>query len=658
MRKILKGVFTAVISFALTLLTVVAGIFPATISVQAEEKITYEQTNVMDDLKGSTINGKEFSLVDYNFNAYKETQMISFVEYCYSFYQNMQDNYGLYVYVYNPKGIDFSSNSPLNKIQMAYGLDASQGYVKYSLQFLNCSMEPNYEGLFYKFKVVLTGAQKQELLRNLNSTDRVYRVSGIELIEQGELNATEYSISTIYHFSGYAAGYGSDPTAGNTLECNSEQGEVLTLNVHPTVYRPEGLNGKNEYTQDSLHSVYFAIPNDVIARYGGMTAVHAQWLNAVLAPALVTGNEDVYNEIKQYLGQYMYGGDYWYWSDKDKNNDMPYELIASRRMGAVENTELSMPRWAYNANEIYRGGFDDPPTRYINYLYMLFYTGGGTDSADSYTVSSETIMQVLKESADKYGGYLVNGKYSSKMFDSFDTEFTEVNIRADETYELTNTIIDRNWWDRIWGSKGKVTTTTFDNIPAIYAVQESDMSGTPEEICQRLYISKADYTDFKYFYNSNKNLCTVYLFRYQSSDYIAMEAGAWKTDHGSFWEGDGIIKTYKPERIDTNNYFFQETVNLDFDIIDITFSNGSVDTVIPVVSNPIDVIPDATPPVLTISDKGPNWLLIIAALIALIILIISLPSWLPLIIKWILRFITLPFRLLGKLFGGGKDRKE
>ena len=68
-----------------------AGIFPATISVSAEESVaTYEQTNVMDDLKGSVINGKEFSLTDYNFDAFKETKVLSFVEYCYSFYQNMQ----------------------------------------------------------------------------------------------------------------------------------------------------------------------------------------------------------------------------------------------------------------------------------------------------------------------------------------------------------------------------------------------------------------------------------------------------------------------------------------------------------------------------------------------------------------------------------------
>ena len=100
------------------------------------------------------VNGKEFSLTDYNFDAFKETKVLSFVEYCYSFYQNMQDNYGLYVYVYNPKGLKFVENSSLNQIQMAYGLQANQSYVKYPLLYLNSSTETNYEGLFYKFKVV------------------------------------------------------------------------------------------------------------------------------------------------------------------------------------------------------------------------------------------------------------------------------------------------------------------------------------------------------------------------------------------------------------------------------------------------------------------------------------------------------------------------
>ncbi len=640
MRKIFKHIFTAVISFALTLLTVVAGMFPATIAVSAEETITYEQTNVMDDLKGSTINGKEFSLTDYNFDAFKETQMISFVEYCYSFYQNMQDNYGLYVYVYNPKGLKFSVNSPLNKIQMAYGLDSNQSYVKYSLQFLNCSTEMNYEGLFYKFKVVLTGTQKQELLRNLNSTDRVYRVSGIELIEQGKLSATEYSISTIYHFSGYAAGYGSDPTAGNTLACNSEQGEVLTLNVHPTVYRPDGTNGKNDYTQDSLHSVYFAVPNDIINKYGKMSAVHAMWRDAVLKPALVTGNSSAYNAILPFLG-------------KDigvETDDLDYGYLGAYFSGVNSTTgamhSVTKSGFSYNRKhnptyDLYGG--------VIKTLYMMFQSAEKIDSADGHTVSSEEIIEKLMESKDKYGGALVNGKYSSKVFESVAEDFTDVNIKADEQYSLTSETISYKWWDLLFKTGGSTVTTSFDGIQAIYPVKASDMEGTAEEVANRLYIAKSDYADFQEYYNVNKNLCTVYLFRYQVSDYMAQEATLF--ERGSFLG----METW--EKVDTNAYFFQETVNLDFDIIDVTFSNGSVETVIPVVSNPIDVIPDATPPVLTLSDKEPNWWLIIAAVVLVILVIIFFPQILKLLVKAVVWVVMLPFKLIGKLFKKG-DKEE
>ena len=58
MRKIFKRILGAVISFALAVIGTVAGVFPATLSVQADTvTLTYEQTNVMDDLKLSTING-------------------------------------------------------------------------------------------------------------------------------------------------------------------------------------------------------------------------------------------------------------------------------------------------------------------------------------------------------------------------------------------------------------------------------------------------------------------------------------------------------------------------------------------------------------------------------------------------------------------------
>ena len=70
--------------------------------------------------------------------------MLSLVEYCYSFYPEKQDNYGLYVYVYNPKGLKFDTGSSLNTIQLAYGESTSTNYAKYPLKYLNCSTETNY----------------------------------------------------------------------------------------------------------------------------------------------------------------------------------------------------------------------------------------------------------------------------------------------------------------------------------------------------------------------------------------------------------------------------------------------------------------------------------------------------------------------------------
>ena len=652
MTRIVKRIYYAILSFILSFLVVV-GVSPATFSTSAEEtpKSVYEQTNVLDDLKKATINNQAFDLSTYNFDEKKETKVLSFVEYCYSFYTGKQDNYGLYIYVYNPKGLKFNKYSPLNTIQFAINSETAMNFTKYNLKYLNSSTETNYEGLFYKFKVDLTDAQTKKILTTVNSTERIYRVSGIELVTSGDVNATEYTVATTYKYSGYAAGYGSNESAKSTLVCNTEETEVLTLDVHATQYRPSGTNGKNEYTQDSLHSVYFAVPNEIINRYGAMSAVHATWLDAVLKPALVTGNQTAYEAIKPLLGKsiknlstfsYMYLGAYAYQTNGE---------AGSLYLGGYTY---------YNEEPLMRN--DDVLNYYygkdIDTLYSLYYAGGGTDSADHYTLSSEEILANLKASASKYGGVLVNGKYSKYMFESVAEEWTDVNIKADETFSLTDEIIDKSWWDKFWGLKGEVTTNTFDGIKAIYAVKDSDLSGSAAEVAKRLYISEADYAEFSNFYNANKAENTVYLFRYQVSDYIAQEATLLKENTSIF--GDSFKK------VDTNAYFFQQTVNLDFDIIDVTFSNGEKDTVIPVVSNPIDVVPDVTPPVYTTTDEeGMDWLKLLKITIALILIVVMLifawPLVKPLFVligKGIAWLITAPFKAIGQAIKKRKERKE
>ena len=247
-------------------------------------------------------------------------------------------------------------------------------------------------------------------------------------------------------------------------------------------------------------------------------------------------------------------------------------------------------------------------------------------------------------------------KYSRCMFESVEEKFTEVNIRAEETYSLTEQKIDKAWWNGLFGidRPDKITTTVFDNIQAIYAVQDSDLIGTKAEVAKRLYISEGDYEDFKTYYNANKNVCTVYLFRYQTSDYIAQEATLYE-----YYPDGSIFTTGKGwQKCDTNAYFFQQTVNLDFDIIDVTFSNGIEETIIPVASNPTDIIPDATPPIFTQSDMGNVWLKIIIGLLLLIVVVIVF--W-P-VIKYLLRgavwLISLPFKSIKVLIKESQEESK
>ena len=87
-------------------------------------ELNYDKTSVMDDLTSSTVNGQPFDVKDYPYDEDSQAQIVNFVEYCYSYKGNMQSNYGLYVYVYNPQGLNISTNSKGNKIQKAVPYDS------------------------------------------------------------------------------------------------------------------------------------------------------------------------------------------------------------------------------------------------------------------------------------------------------------------------------------------------------------------------------------------------------------------------------------------------------------------------------------------------------------------------------------------------------
>ena len=644
----LRNIIKQVIAFLLVLLVcigvVMGGQGNLSASAASEIQTAFEESNVLDDLTGGTVGGKKFSLADYPHNSDGKPQIISFTEFCYSYYAEKQGNFGLYVYVYNPQDIAFDTQTSRNQIQLTYGSKTS--YSKYPLIFCNYSTQVGYEGRFFKFRVQLAESEKEDILQTVKPDARVYKVSGIELSYKGQV--TDYPCAQSYTYTGFAEGYGSELATSDTLSCRVNGFEkYLTLNVHSTYYRPEGTNGKNDYTQDSLHSVYFAIPRSVVSEYGKMTAVHATWLDATLAPVLVTGSKEAYDAISPYLGQSI--GTNTEGLEHAYAGSANYTVTSWAGVTALYGWDcaytFNLPRdWSTIG-----GAVSNKTAREVSPLYWLAYAGEGTDSADGYVLSSEEIEERLKEYTQKYGGTLVNDRYSRVLFDTVADSFTEVNIQADEEYSLTNEVLGSSWWDKLWGI---TYPSTFDGIKAIYEVTESDFKSDEKATCDGLFIAERDYAEFKEFYDANKAENVVYLFRYQVTNYIASEAKHFVPETG-LGEMGGAWKSE-----DSNAFFMQETVNLDFDIIDVTCTKDDVQTVLPVISSPIDNIPDGTPPVHTTSDKGLSWWQILLAVLALILVVILLFKFAPVFVFAVGKVIALPFKAISSASKKAKERRK
>ena len=616
----------------------------------------YENTNVLDNLDGAIIGGKAFDIADYPHNDEGRPQVISLVEFCYSYYADKQGDFGLYVYVYNPQDIAFDMATDRNKVQLTYG--NKQSYSKYTLDFLNYSEKAGYEGRFYKFKVRLSDSERKDILDMVNDDGRVYKISGIELSYKGTV--TEYPCGQTYTYSGYAEGYGSELAAGDTLSCTVDGfDKYLTLDVHSTYYRPEGTNGE-AYERDTLHSVYFSVPNEIIAEYGEMTAVHATWLNARTSPIFVTGNKDVYNAVHPYVGQTVDGGDFTY--AKDDNSPIPYALIASKYIESAgwNNASYSLSYMSYNANRTYTKSDTD-----LNELYYCFLADNG--DADSYTLPAETLVGnkakgvkgYFESYTEEHGGELINDRFSKGLFESVASTFTDITISKDDTFELTDEVISQSLWQKFVGGGYNVSGTNTYTVSAIRKVESNDFQSTAAAACEELYIDESDYDEFRdYFDKATANNETVYLFRYYQSDYTCYEVAEFQRGEGT-WTLLGTQFGY--EFVDSNAYLMQMWVQLDFDIIDLTFTKNGVDTIIPVVMSPMDIAADGDAPVIT-TKNNLKWWQILLAVLALILIIWLLFKFAPAIVYAVGKVIALPFKAIGALFKNkpkkSKENKE
>lgn len=673
--KIHEYLMTMLVVVCIFVGTAVGGRYIPIAYAESDEDIQtrYEQTNVMSNLKGSTIGGKAFDIADYPHSETGKPQVISLVEFCYSYYKDKQSDYGLYVYVYNPRDTAIDISTDRNKIQLTYGDKAE--YEKYALEFLNYSKDVGAEGRFWKYKVKLSTAERADVLKTLKPDGRIYKVSGIELSVKGEV--TEYPCAQEYTYKGYAEGYGSELADSDTLSCTVDGlDKYLSLDVKSTYWRPNGTH-EDKITRDTLHSVYFSVPDEITAEYGEMTGVHATWLNAYTKPIFVTGNKDIYLQAEKVIGKEILGGDL----DNYEDNAFGYSLLALDAPNPT-STELwrnySGLHYGYNVFEMQSKHTVGGDMHYVHHnikklmptLDYLFYAENG--DADTYTLPAEKLIGDKDKGiagwfetyTEKYGGELVNDRYSKNLFEKTDDEFTDVNIRATDGYKLQDKIYSYDFWDILFG-KHLQQENSYE-MQAIQKVTVKDISETADEaiFCDKFYIEDSDYDEFvNYVRASAAKNETTYLFRYYQSEYVSAEvteARRYYHDKAAFercmFHSDCSFGHGYYDEIDTNAYFAQMWVQLDFDIIDLTFTKDDVITVIPVIMSPMDIVADADSPVYTTPvHEGLYWWQILLVVLILIALFILLVKFAPGVIVMAGKVLVLPFKGIGLIYKSIRD---
>ena len=651
MKKILNVHFQRILSLFVLCVLCVAMFMggqmtaPVAYADTAIGDVQMDSSNVMDDLQNSTIDGVPFDITDYAFDENQPTQVFMLAEYCYSFYKNLRGNFGLYLYVWNPQGLSFNLTSTQNVLEMSYGGEdgTESGYNWYPLFYLNRCEITNYEGLFYKFEVYLTGEQKTTMLDTLNSSERTYHISGIELLLAGETSVHDEEVNQLYTYSGYSAGYGSNPDADGTLSYERTNGQVFVIeddDLHQTFYRPVGTISGTYFSQDTLHTVYFSIPNEMVEKFGRLALIRVRWLEALLNPVLITGNEDIFNALQSYIGTEM--GAY-------EESGFEYGLL-----GGYKEETTTMGGFTFvdrTAEVAYNPWYDylNSVEKEVNRLCLAFFSGNETDSADSYTVGGEGLLDKMLEYS-RNDTDLVLDKYSRELFSSVADDYTVVDVPAEKEYSLTSEKVSQTFWEKLFGTSHTEFSDTFDGIQAIYPVSEKDFGKTKEQTCQNLYIDVNDYGEFLSVYESAKEAKeTVYLFRFDQSKYNAWEVTQGKWERKTMWvpnQGAGGGTWQSVPRLsdtDTNAYFAEETVYLGLDLIHMEWDDGGKRVIIPIVSSPIDVAADLTDPVYTTSDAtAPAWwayvILVVGEVLILWLLQIllhklcGLPTWVMIIL--------------------------
>ncbi len=624
-----------------------------------EDENKFDSSYVLDDLKSSTGENQRFDMENYPVNLdAKGPSVINFVEYCYSYRANQFNNYGLYIYLYNPTQLNIEDNLA-NRVQIATKYDSDGSvleYKKFYLKLCNYSVDSGMRYLFYKFRVSDPSGIIFDRVKNTQSK-RVYDVSGFEVKIADDNLTTEYNVGGSYSFSGYSKGYGED-TEVNTLTSEQKELETIELDVEQTHYRTYK-GEKGFITQENqISSVYFGVPERIYEEYGKLQQIKCEWYEYRTQPILVTNDKSVYDSVYDVRRR-----------PATKNDEIYlFNGYSQIQTGGTFDKNISHgSKWVYNADCFrnipnFVGNFFNFENE-VDFIPWVYYSDFETGSSafDSLHKTVKKIVRV-EEGRDEQVSTTQIQDYMYDYYDDIGSGFYDVAGRdiskalfLDNAGVSSNgqartmgyneplidlgdnfSILENSGWHHSWDKFWKFGMSsneggTFDVEPIV-------------EVGNILNSSKSDISrDYLVNYNDTEDFTEYYSDASSSDERMVMLRFA-NTIYESFFVGSG-----------ENSYIAQENVFLNFDILWLTFSKEGVYHVIPTVSSPIDVVGGLSFP---IGGESPNnWWEIVIAVVMLVLFVLLLSKFLPYIIKGIIWLVKLPFVAIKKISKSVKANK-
>lgn len=589
------------------------------IAYAGDNDLKFDNTSIFDDLYGSKDdNGNEFDLSNYPIDKDGELQFFSFVEYGYSYYANYEKNYALYLYLYNPQQLNFQTDLDANVVRMGVSYTTKDDNIvvsEYEDFKIVCVSRTtgDYANLFYKFKVldpnkkILSMAQAYEKENGC----RRYDIAGVYLKTGKDDVTLDKNIGRTYKCSGYMSTYGKDASNPSTFVCNVEKLETLDLKVYQTSYLT-GVSSLGAYHHNNVSSVYFAIPQRVLDKYGSLWEIYAQWYECKTAPIFVTSNSNLYNGMKD-LTHYSLSENknkprfddsvpYYFYYGMDSNEglgqvhsrttyDWAYNLYSyeedypsSSTHVTVSNSALNLPYVFYSPSYTVNGAFNvinkqtvagDVTSSQIRDYIQNYKSSNYVDWHTSRNLASELFVNTVDSARADKGIKVGLNKVRTNLGDTFDLKSWNSEYGS--------------WWDKLtqygWSyPKNEVLDEQHTNVKPFEEVINTTLNSVT--LSSDLLINENDVDSFKTFCNSSyANDEVPYLFRFAVSDYYSRPLGY----------GDSQNKVYKTEK-ESDTYLAQETVFFDFNIITMTFKGKEDYYTLAVMHTPVDVIAGVEPP--------------------------------------------------------------